>query len=205
MSQRCQKITNATLLLKGFCRGNKTFLRCWWLYKVKGKQKMYVIQPEKERREGNMIPYNQTHFSIFSNVTVAPFITLGLQVDLPEKLVLNLLLKCIMGVWVQQGSQSFSVWWHRWQMQHCHQACQTSDGKSTYFSSFDSFRFSLLCFYFLVHPSFSNLFSLFSSHTPTFHISCIVSALLGCHTEQDEKLGKQLISCANWQEDSCVC
>ena len=39
---------------------------------------------------------------------------------------------------------------------------------------------------------------------PHLSDSCIVSALLGCHTEQDEKPGKQLISCANWQEGSCV-
>lgn len=47
--------------------------------------------------------------------------------------------------------------------------------------------------------------SLFPSLTPTFQIYCIVLALLGCHTEQDEKPGKQLISRSNWQEDGCVC
>lgn len=61
---------------------------------------------------------------------------------------------------------------------------------------------ALLLYFYPLSPHLS--ISLFLSQPPTFHISCIVPALLGCHTEQDEKPGKQLSSCTKWQEESCV-
>lgn len=155
-----------------------------------------------------MIPCNQTHFSIC--------FTLGHQEDPPDQLVLNILLKrntrelrlspllssslCRLEWSVGAGGQSLAVS----VMIQVAAATLSSSLADTWWKTYlfallplTSLVFVSLLLHFSPRPSFSN--NSFFSLNPTFQISCIVSALLGYHTEQDEKPGKQLISCANWQ------
>lgn len=175
---------------------------------------MQNILSKQEIKKGNMIPYNLMHFPNCSNVTITSLYSWPLHWSL------NILLKRIMrkilrlsppfsvvlsGVWVQQGSQLFSLWWHRWQLQCYHQASETSDGKSTY-----SFFFLWLLLFSLLLSSSSFIFQYLSLAPPsvTFHLLgflyCFSSSGLSHKTRWETgKAAYQL--CPLTGGELCVC